>query len=158
MRRGLVSVLTWEDIKEIIQVSDSLLTGTAWDQITYPSEEDFYRASLDKLRRVNGEKMPCDERCAYIIGVAEEVTGHKLDGSRSEANTLVRRFAALRLDQEGYGRTEVGRAMKKNHATVLNLCQKMNDILSLPNLYKRENALYSEFEMRLGGPVPKEES
>jgi hypothetical protein len=149
----LLKYLSWEDVKEIVAAADSFLTGAIRDGVSFPNEEAYYNAVLGKLREQKGVKPPCAIRCAYLISVAEEVTGHRMDDTRSDANALVRKFVAYRLDEEGYGRSETGKAMKKDHSTVTNLYQKMNDILSLPKLYSREVALYREFERRLGGPA-----
>lgn len=149
----LLKYLSWDDVKEIVATADSLLTGAIRDGVSFPNEASYYNAILGKLREQNGVKPSCSIRCAYLISVAEEVTGHRLDDTRSDANSLVRKFVAHRLDAEGYGRSETGKAMKKDHSTVTNLYQKMNDMLSLPKFYSREVALYREFETRLGGPV-----
>ena len=158
MKKQLLESLTPQDINEIVATADSLLTGTAWDRITYPTEESFYNAVMERLREQNGIKPPCDTRCAYLISVAEDVTGHRLDETRSAANALVRKFVVHRLTEEGYGRSEAGRALGKDHSTVTNLDQGMNDILSLPKLYSKEVGMYQEFEKRLGGPVKHNES
>ena len=151
----LLKYLSWEDVKEIVAAADSFLTGAIRDGVSFPNEEAYYNAVLGKLREQNGVKPPCTIRCAYLISIAEDVTGHRLDNTRNDADTLVRKFVAYRLDEEGYGRSEAGRAMGKHHATVTNLYQKMNDILYLPKLYSREFELYREFERRLGGPAKK---
>lgn len=42
--------LTWEDIKRIIQIADSMLTGTAWDAVDYPDEQKYYEQVLEKYK------------------------------------------------------------------------------------------------------------
>lgn len=161
MRAFLLSAFTWQDLKEIVTLSDEMLDA-AREGIaeSYPTEEAYYRALLSNLRRQNGirDLPPCDERCAELTALAEEVTGHRLDLSRSAESMVIRKFVAYRATTEGYGRSEIGRAIRKDHATVLNLYQKMNDILALPNFYKEEVQMYREFERRLGGPVQCEET
>lgn len=42
--------LTWEDVKAIVSIADSMLTHTAWDEIDYPDERKYYE---EVLRRYN---------------------------------------------------------------------------------------------------------
>ena len=42
--------LTWEDIKRIIQIADSMLTGTAWDAVDYPDEQKYYEEVLKQYK------------------------------------------------------------------------------------------------------------
>lgn len=42
--------LTWEDVKAIVNIADSMLTHTAWDEIDYPDEKKYYE---EVLRRFN---------------------------------------------------------------------------------------------------------
>ena len=42
--------LTWEDIKAIVTIADSMLTNTAWDAIDWPDEQKYYE---EVLRRFN---------------------------------------------------------------------------------------------------------
>ncbi len=42
--------LTWEDIKRIIQIADSMLTGTAWDAVDYPVEQKYYEEVLKQYK------------------------------------------------------------------------------------------------------------
>ena len=42
--------LTWEDIKAIVTIADSMLTHTAWDAIDWPDEQKYYE---EVLRRFN---------------------------------------------------------------------------------------------------------
>lgn len=50
--------LTWEDIKKLDGIMDSMRTYTAWDAVNYPNDEDFYK---EVLRRYN-EKRPFTKR------------------------------------------------------------------------------------------------
>ena len=45
--------LTWEDMKAIVNIADSMLTNTAWDEIDYPDERKYYD---EVLRRFNEYK------------------------------------------------------------------------------------------------------
>ena len=83
--------------------------------------------------------------------------GHKLDATRSNENTLIRKMVAHRLIDEGYGCSEIGRAMGKHHATVLHLNRCMVDMLSLPACYKPELCMYREFEARTAAQMAAKE-
>ena len=149
MRKAIVQMLEWEEVKEILSVADSLRTGTENAQY----DEPFCISVLSRLRKMNDTRPPCAERYAALLPVAEEVVGVKLTQTRNGVDSLIRKFIAYRLSEEGYGRSEIGRAMKRDHATVLNLYQRMNDIISMPRFYRREIGMYRAFEDRVGGPV-----
>lgn len=45
--------LTWEDIKAIVTIADSMITHTAWDAIDWPDEQKYYE---EVLRRFNEQR------------------------------------------------------------------------------------------------------
>ena len=45
--------LTWEDIKAIVTIADSMLTGTAWDAIEWPDQQKYYE---EVLRHFNEQR------------------------------------------------------------------------------------------------------
>lgn len=45
--------LTWDEVKTILQIADSMRTYTAWDEIDYPDEKKYYE---EVLRRFNEAK------------------------------------------------------------------------------------------------------
>ena len=46
--------LTWENIKSIIKIADSLLTGTAWDAVDWPDEQKYYEEVLKRFKETKG--------------------------------------------------------------------------------------------------------
>ena len=42
--------LTWEDVKAITTIADSLLTGTAWDAVDWPDEQKYYEEVLKRFK------------------------------------------------------------------------------------------------------------
>ena len=42
--------LTWEDVKKIVTIADSMLTHTAWDAVDWPDKQKYYE---EVLRRFN---------------------------------------------------------------------------------------------------------
>lgn len=49
-QKYLKEKLTWEDVKAIVTIADSMLTHTAWDAIDWPDEQKYYK---EVLRRFN---------------------------------------------------------------------------------------------------------
>ena len=45
--------LTWEDVRAIVTIADSMLTHTAWDAIDWPDEQKYYE---EVLRRFNSQR------------------------------------------------------------------------------------------------------
>lgn len=44
------TALTWEDVKRIVEIADSMLTHTAWDDIDFPSEQAYYEEVLRRYK------------------------------------------------------------------------------------------------------------
>lgn len=42
--------VTWEDVKAITTIADSLLTGTAWDAVDWPDEQKYYEEVLKRFK------------------------------------------------------------------------------------------------------------
>ena len=41
--------LTWEDVKKIVTIADSMLTHTAWDAVDWPDEQVYYQEVLKRF-------------------------------------------------------------------------------------------------------------
>lgn len=52
-QKYLKEKLTWEDVKAIVTIADSMLTHTAWDAIDWPDEQKYYE---EVLRRFNSQR------------------------------------------------------------------------------------------------------
>lgn len=52
-QKYLKEKFTWEDIKAIVTIADSMLTHTAWDAIDWPDEQKYYE---EVLRRFNEQR------------------------------------------------------------------------------------------------------
>lgn len=46
---------TWQDMKAIVNIADSMLTHTAWDEIDYPDEQKYYEEVLDRFNKQRNE-------------------------------------------------------------------------------------------------------
>ena len=44
--------LTWEDVKAIVTIADSMLTHTAWDAIDWPDEQKYYEEVLHRFNEI----------------------------------------------------------------------------------------------------------
>ena len=150
MNAKILSLLTWEDIREIIDTGDGLLSGTEMDRINYPTPGDFYKDIILRLRAKYQCKPLCEERYLFLVKKAEEATGSKLGKSRDKWNSFLRKMVAHRLVREGYGVCEIGRAMGKDHSSVSCMAKRMDDLLYFPRVYAEENGLYAAFLNAVG--------
>ena len=86
------------------------------------------------------------QRYDILLRAAEEVWGYKLYWTRTREDTNIRMFIAYKMRLEGYTYSEIGKAMKRSHASILNLVRRMNDVFDLPKVYATEYVKYKEFE------------
>lgn len=140
MRRELLKILTEEDIDEILETEKSL-----WRDTAVPTSGDVLRKLLDKY-----EYHPSiGERFSYVLSCAEKVVGKKLSRNRSKEDTTIRAFVSYALKREGYGYSEIGRLLERDHSTVIHLYNKVKDMLSVPNVYREEIEMLRTFELLL---------
>ena len=45
-QKYLKEKLTWQDVKNIVTIADSMLTCTAWDDVDWPDKQQFYEEVL----------------------------------------------------------------------------------------------------------------
>ena len=147
MKPSVLRNLTWEEVKEISEMIDSLVVPFDDDEKT--EDEVFYTEVLIRLRGKNGVPSPIEERFPGVLACAEIACGQALTDSRERENTQIRQFVAYRLHNEGYSYSEIGKIMKRDHSTITNLVHRMRDMLSLPNAYKWEVQQYKRFEEML---------
>lgn len=144
MRKSLLKQITWEEVKEISDMIDSLIVPFDDDEKT--EDEVFYNEVLRQLRGQNGVPPPIEERYPGVLACAELACGNKLTDSRERENILIRSFVAYKLHEEGYSYSEIGKMLKRDHSTVTNLVHRVRDMLSIPYAYKTEVSKYKEFE------------
>ena len=141
MRKELLKILTTDDIEEILDAGLLL-----WGNYQEPTAGNILRYLLDD----NDCPPSVGERYPFVLSCAEIAVGRKLSRERCEDNTLIRSFVSYRLRQEGYGYCEIGRMLGRDHSTVIHLYNKMSDILSVPNAYRKEIEMWNEFIRLLG--------
>ena len=146
MIKRLLKQLTWEDVREVVQAADALLTE---EEFGYESEDEYYSDVLRKLRKLEDVPPPINERYPEVLNAAQSATGWKLTETRDAWNTLLRGFIAHHLRHEGYTYSEIGRALGRDHSSVMHMEQRIDDMLSLPNAYQSEVNLFRKFEESL---------
>lgn len=144
MKPSILRNMTWEEVKEISDMIDSLIVPFDDDEKT--GEEVFYTEVLRRLRGQNGIPPPIEGRFPTVLRTAEQATSWMLTDTRERENTLIRSFVAYKLHNEGYSCTEIGKIMKRDHSTITNLVHRVRDMLSLPNAYKWEVQQFKRFE------------
>lgn len=149
MIRRILKQMTWEDVREIVRVADSLLTEEKFD---YEDEESYYLDVLRRLRKMEHVPPPISERFPEVLRAAEESVGCRLSASRRTENGLVRMFVSYILRHEGYSYAEIGSVLKRDHSTVIHMERKMDDMISLCYAYRREIDMFREFEELLAHP------
>ena len=150
MKPHLLKQMTWEEVKEIVNLADAIITPTNREfPVCLANEEDYYTEVLRRLRGQNGVPPPIEERYPVVLQAAEQATSWMLTDSRERENTLIRQFVAYKLHGEGYSYTEIGKIMHRDHSTITHLAYRMRDMLSLPNAYKWEVQQYKRFEEML---------
>lgn len=147
MKPSVLRNLTWEEVKEVVNMADAIITPASREfPVCWANEEDYYKEILRKLRGQNGVPPPIEERYPLVLRAAEQATSWMLTDSRERENTLIRQFIAYKMHGDGYSYSEIGKMMKRDHSTITNLVHRMRDMLSLPNAYKWEVQQYKRFE------------
>lgn len=86
-----------------------------------------------------------DERFSKLLGIAEEVMDHTMTRTRDWVNVAIRRMVAYRMKEEGFRLTEIARAMKMNHSTILHYAHQMSDMFDEPIFYAGDILKYIKF-------------
>ena len=147
MKPSILRNITWEEVKEVVNLADAIITPTSREfPVCWANEEDYYKEILRRLRGLNGVPPPIEETYPKVLQAAEQATSWVLTDSRERENTLIRQFVSFRLHNEGYSYSEIGKMLRRDHSTVTNLVHRVRDMLSLPNAYKWEVQQYKRFE------------
>lgn len=90
---------------------------------------------------------PCaKERYKLLVRIAEDVWGYKLTRNKSYDDTRIRMFVSFRMKREGYPVSDIGKAMGRHHASIINQVRKMENVFDEPVFYAEEYAKYAMFE------------
>jgi len=158
MQNELLSQLTIQDIREIVDAffaqqydaykdiagMDDKEAGDLWE---YTQRDEFYKDVLNRMKETNHYKPPCRERYLVLLEQAEYVTNYTLEpDSRKAENVFIKSIVAHQLFEEGYTYSEIGRVIGMSHATIIHYVNKVNDMLSLPQMYSTEVSYYEQFK------------
>lgn len=150
MKPEVLSLLNWEEVKEIVTAADEIEPEIAMNA----DERSYYRAVLRRLIENNVDKK--QRHYLYLIGMAENATGCKATRKRTYDSVLTRSFVSYRLWKEGMTYMEIGRLTGKDHSTIINQVRKVADMNKLPKMYARELEMYSNFENSLNDGYDEE--
>ena len=89
------------------------------------------------------------ERYKIIRSVVEKVLEHKISNSRHHLNVLSRMYIACIMQQDGYSTSVIGKLMKRDHTTIVQLQKRMKDMISVPAYYKKELEQYNTINQLL---------
>lgn len=149
MKQSVLRNLTWEEVKEIVNLADDIIKPGDKEIMWWEKEEDYYKEILRQLRGQNGVPPPIEETYPKVLQAAEQATSWMLTDTRERENTLIRSFVAYKLHGDGYSFSEIGKMLKRDHSTIAHLCYRMRDMLSVPSAYKWEVQQYKRFEEML---------
>lgn len=143
MQTTTVNRLTWQDIAEIHEILQGI------NEDAFDTDEAYYGEVLIRLCRKYKTLPACKERYSQILPVAERITGIKNGKERTFERTVLHCIIASRLKEEGFGVSDIGRAMKNDHSTVCFYLNKKVDFFSLPLMYEREVRWFKLFNEEL---------
>lgn len=90
------------------------------------------------------------KRFQTLYAIATEMFGKGiLTSFRDYELTLGRRFIAWQMREEGYSFLSIGKVMVRHHASIIHMCKLTEDVLRYPEMFKRETALWKEFQNKL---------
>lgn len=96
-------------------------------------------------------------RCSILMGEMAKVVGKETIGylSREADEVWARTMVAFQMCKEGYSTTEVGRQMMKDHATIIHLRNKMQDVFELPQMYGDILEIWNRFQKQIQDDIHK---
>ena len=144
MQTSLAKKLTWRDIEEIVSVIETMEKEKPLEK-----NEDYYSEALLRICKKYKLYQACKERYKQLVPIAEEVTGETIGKERTFEHTILRCMIACRLKDEGYSLSDIAKAMKYNHATIIFYFKKKEDFLSLPLMFEREVRWFKAFDEAL---------
>ena len=138
MEAKLINRLTWKDVKEIVNTTESVVD-------TDEGEEKYYSNVIRALNLSNKTPLACKERYKFFKAAMEKVSGDKLANNRTFEQVVYRSIIANQLREEGYTFESIGKAMGRDHSTVVFYIDKMKTFASLPIMFEKELQLLRMF-------------
>lgn len=91
-----------------------------------------------------------DSRFQTLLGIATELCGTGIMTKTIEPmSSLGRNMIAYQLRKEGYTSSQIGRLLQRNHATVVNMIAKIQDLIEFPNTFLDEEEIWNKFQLKL---------
>lgn len=98
------------------------------------------------LRRSLKDEDELKEKYKYFLSIAESLFGKGCrTKSRIADHVVGRAFIVWALQEHGYKISQIARTMKLTHSTILNLIAKKKNMETLPQVYKKENEAWKQF-------------
>jgi len=91
------------------------------------------------------ERYTAKVRCQHLLGLSEEVWNRKLQPGKAYPDVKIRWFVSYEMRKEGYSYSEIGRAMGRHYASVINHVKCMSNVFDEPIFYAEENEKFSRF-------------
>ena len=89
-------------------------------------------------------------RVHYLLEKMGEVIGEQVDlTSRESRFVWARTMVAYQLTEECYSLSDAGRALGKNHSTILWARRKMKDAFALPYAYSDIIQMWNQFQDKI---------
>ena len=109
------------------------------------------RAILIKvLKQSLHEKDEGRGRFGMLYKVATSIVGNGiLTQSRDHKLVTARKIIAYTMRCEGYSLSAIGRAMNRNHASVMYMLKMWEDVKAYPDVFREDMEMYEEFNRRL---------
>ena len=106
------------------------------------------RISLARRLIEQPETIPqvqAEQRFSFLLPIAEEVVGKKMERRRNTEDVLIRQFIAYKMRDEGLHVSDIARAMGIHHATVIHYVKQMRNCFDEPIFYAKELENYFRF-------------
>lgn len=103
----------------------------------------------DTIRLEESNPVYSPLRCSVLMGDFKDATGINITyHCRDAMQVWGRAMVAYQMYTEGYSTSEIGRQMMKDHSTIVNLRQKMENALQYPQAYKDIIPIWEKFKQR----------
>ena len=87
-----------------------------------------------------------EERFNLLFKIVTEMFGNGiLSGCKQYNLVLGRRFIAYQMHNEGYTWSEIGRLLKKAHASVMHMYKMMDEVFDYPEIFFLEISQWNQF-------------
>jgi hypothetical protein len=105
--------------------------------------------------RKDGENA-CLNRGQILLGYVGDIIGEPIPAkSRKPRYVWARTMVAYQLTREGYSSIDAGWMVGKDHASVMYMKSKMEDVFAYPHIYKDIINIWKQFQDRIDHDIHK---